>query len=221
MRRPNQPSSPIPLSRNSASASRATARPRKGLSAAKARWVRSSAISRDLLEADNGRVGGLLRLGVFAGCLAELLAGLGHVEDVIDDLEGETHVVAEVSQRLELARRCSWRSSPPAGPSNRAGPRSSARECSGVGEAGDLLPLGLEVGHLARNQLERAGGARQFQRSSFEASSAAGSRIAPPPRKPASAARRPPAPRSLPQRPCGWSACPGGNRHYPCPGRSS
>ena len=43
-----------------------------------------------LLDAEDGGPGGLDCGGVLTGGLAELLGGLGDVEDVIDDLEGES-----------------------------------------------------------------------------------------------------------------------------------
>ncbi len=48
-------------------------------------------------QADDGGVSGLLRGGVLAGGFAKLFAGLGDVEDVVNDLEGEADVVAEVA----------------------------------------------------------------------------------------------------------------------------
>src|ERR1041385_2956780 len=53
------------------------------------------------LHSDDGWVGGLLRFGVFSRRLAELLAGLRDVEDVVDDLKGQADVVAEVRQGPE------------------------------------------------------------------------------------------------------------------------
>ena len=44
-----------------------------------------------------------LGLGVFSRGLAQLLAGLGDIQDVVDDLEGEADMVAEIGERLELA----------------------------------------------------------------------------------------------------------------------
>ena len=48
-----------------------------------------------LLEAVDGGPGGFVGGGVFAGGFAELLGGLGDVEDVVDDLEGEAGFLAE------------------------------------------------------------------------------------------------------------------------------
>jgi hypothetical protein len=48
-----------------------------------------------LLDAVDGGPGGFDGGGVFAGRLAELGGGLGHVEDVVDDLEGEAGAFAE------------------------------------------------------------------------------------------------------------------------------
>ncbi len=57
-----------------------------------------------LLEAEDGRVGGFIDGFVFAGGFAELLGGLGDVEDVVDDLKGEAEIVAEDGKGFELAR---------------------------------------------------------------------------------------------------------------------
>ena len=48
-----------------------------------------------LLDAEDGGPGGFVGGGVLAGGLAELVGGLGHVEDVVDDLEGEAGLFAE------------------------------------------------------------------------------------------------------------------------------
>src|ERR1041385_87818 len=55
-----------------------------------------------LIETDDRGIGRLLRLGVLAGRLAQRLAGLRHVEDVVDHLERQADVVAERGERLEL-----------------------------------------------------------------------------------------------------------------------
>src|SRR5439155_9852727 len=47
-----------------------------------------------LLQAHNRRIGRLVRRRVLTGGLAQLLAGLGDIEDVVDDLKGQAHVVA-------------------------------------------------------------------------------------------------------------------------------
>ena len=64
-------------------------------------------------QADDGGVGRLLRGGVLAGGFAELLAGLGHVKYIVDDLEGEADVVAKGGQRGELGRRWQFALMPP------------------------------------------------------------------------------------------------------------
>ena len=48
-----------------------------------------------LFDAEDGGPGGFGGGGVFAGGLAELFGALGHVEDVVDDLEGEAGFFAE------------------------------------------------------------------------------------------------------------------------------
>lgn len=51
-------------------------------------------------EAEDGGVGGFVDGFVFAGGFAELFGGLGDVEDVVDDLEGEAEVIAEFAEGL-------------------------------------------------------------------------------------------------------------------------
>lgn len=48
-----------------------------------------------LVDAEDGGPGGFDAGGVFACGLAELLGALGHVEDIVDDLEGEAGLFAE------------------------------------------------------------------------------------------------------------------------------
>ena len=47
------------------------------------------------LEAENRGIGGLRRARVFAGGLAELFGRLRDIENVVDDLKGETERLAE------------------------------------------------------------------------------------------------------------------------------
>src|SRR6185295_986602 len=98
----------------------------------------------------------------FARGFAELFAGLGDVEDVVDDLERESDVVAEGGEGLEL----------------RGGTVGAhAAEADGAAEqgggfafvnvfqlcGGNRFAFAFEVGHLAGDELERAGGACQFE----------------------------------------------------------
>ena len=65
-------------------------------------------LRRDLprfFQSDNRRVGRLLHGHVLARRLAELLAGLRHVQDVVNHLKREADVVAEVGEGRELRRR--------------------------------------------------------------------------------------------------------------------
>jgi hypothetical protein len=48
-----------------------------------------------LFDAEDGRPSGFVAGSILAGGLAELLGGLGHVEDVVDDLEGEAGLFTE------------------------------------------------------------------------------------------------------------------------------
>ena len=53
-----------------------------------------------LVDAVDGGPGGLDAGGVLAGGLAEFGGGLGHVEDVVDDLEGEAGFFAEGAEAV-------------------------------------------------------------------------------------------------------------------------
>src|ERR1035437_3155736 len=55
-------------------------------------------------QAHNRRIGRLLRPRVLARRFAELLAGLRHVQNVVNDLEREADVITEIRQCLELRR---------------------------------------------------------------------------------------------------------------------
>src|SRR5262245_18758242 len=55
-------------------------------------------------QTNNRRIRGFLRRRVLAGGLSQLLAGLGDIQDVVDDLEREPDIVSEVGQRPELSR---------------------------------------------------------------------------------------------------------------------
>ena len=62
-----------------------------------------------LVDAEDGGPGGFGGGGVFAGGLAEFGGGLGHVEDVVDDLEGEAGFFAEGAEAgdgIVSASRC-------------------------------------------------------------------------------------------------------------------
>ena len=52
-------------------------------------------VAEGLVNAEDGGPGGLGGGGVLAGGLAEFFGGLGHVEDVVDDLEGQAGFFAE------------------------------------------------------------------------------------------------------------------------------
>ena len=54
------------------------------------------------LQPDEGWIGCLFSAYVFACALAELLACLCDIEDVVDDLKGEAERMPEVCQRAEL-----------------------------------------------------------------------------------------------------------------------
>jgi hypothetical protein len=71
----------------------------KGLAS---RLGESSSLSAGFLDSKNSRIGRLAGGGIFAGTFAELLAGLGDVENVVNDLEGEAEGFPEFANRLDL-----------------------------------------------------------------------------------------------------------------------
>src|SRR2546422_269309 len=78
---------------------------RDGLAAENFKRVKSAAgeLLRNLfrfLQPDNGGVGRFPGGGVLARSLAEPLAGLRDIEDVVDDLKRQADVVTELAQRL-------------------------------------------------------------------------------------------------------------------------
>src|SRR5881394_3011341 len=117
-------------------------------------------------ETDNGGVSGLLGLGVFAGSLAKLFAGLGDVQDVVDDLKGQTYMVTEISQRAELGRRALG--------AHAAEAHRTAKQCGSLafmnvpqGGDGHGLAFGLKVRDLAGDQFQRTGCARNLKNDRF------------------------------------------------------
>ena len=54
-------------------------------------------------QTDNRRIGCFLAGSVFAGGLAQLLAGLRDVEDIVNNLEGQPDITAEIGERLKLS----------------------------------------------------------------------------------------------------------------------
>mgnify|MGYP003577819808 CR=1 FL=1 len=54
------------------------------------------------LEAEDGWIGGFDGRDVFARGFPEFLGGLGHIENVIDDLEGESERLAKFGEIGEL-----------------------------------------------------------------------------------------------------------------------
>src|SRR6266699_5386283 len=126
---------------------------RKGLAAENVQSLKSAMgeILGDLLRLlhpEDGRIGRLLRLGVFARRLAQSLAGLRNVENVIDDLKRQSDMVAEVCQRLEPPA-CAVRAHP-------AQPRRAAEQRRRLAfvnifqlSGGNFFAFALKVGNLA------------------------------------------------------------------------
>src|SRR5205814_5174065 len=106
-----------------------------------------------LFQADNGRISRLLCPRVFAGGLPQLLGRLREVEDVVDNLEREAHVVSEAGQSLELRRSAVG--------AHTSQPRRTAEQRRGLAlvdvfqfVAGYFFPFAFEVGDLARDELQ-------------------------------------------------------------------
>ena len=53
-------------------------------------------------ETDECRVGCFLGGNIFAGGFAELLSGLGDIENVVDNLESKADIISEIGKRFEL-----------------------------------------------------------------------------------------------------------------------
>ena len=106
-----------------------------------------------LFQADNGRVSCLLCPRVFASGLPQLLGRLREVEDVVDDLKREAHVVSEAGQGLELRRSAVG--------AHTAQPRRTAEQRRGLAlvdvpqfVAGYFFPFAFEIGDLAGDELQ-------------------------------------------------------------------
>ena len=92
---------------------------------------------------------------VFARGFAKLLAGLSDVENVVDDLEREADMVAEIGEGCEFARGTIG--------AHAAEARGAAEERGGFAlvnvfefRNGNFFTLAFEVGDLAGDELERA-----------------------------------------------------------------
>ena len=96
--------------------------------------------------------GGLSRLGVLAGGLAERLRVGRRVEDVVDDLEGQAQVAARAAQDVELGLR---RPGAEAAHDKRGldhGRRLVQVDVLELGGRSRRAPLGEEVLHLPADQ---------------------------------------------------------------------
>ena len=112
-------------------------------------------------EPENGGVGGLGGGDVFAGGLAEFLGGLGHIEDVVDDLKSEAERLAEVGERGEARGRGmgAHGTEADAGGQERGG---FAAVDVLQSRAAEFLAFALEVGDLAADEPLAAAGAGEF-----------------------------------------------------------
>ena len=148
--------------RNWARASRATARPRKGFRGGEGFAGKLLGDFARFLHPYNGRVSRFLGFGILAGGFSELFAGLRDIEDVVDDLECESHVVTEAGEGFELGGGAiGAHAAQPHGTAEQGGgfPLMDIPEMLG----GNGLAFGFEVGDLAGDELERAGGRRPIR----------------------------------------------------------
>ncbi len=104
-------------------------------------------------QADDGGISRFLRGGVFAGGFAELLAGLGDVEDVVDDLESEADIVTEIGQGVELGGGAVGAH---AAKANGAAEQGGGFPFVNVFElrSGNLFAFAFEIGDLSGNELQ-------------------------------------------------------------------
>ncbi len=123
----------------------------EGLECGMGRLGQTAGLPASAVQPDQRGIRGFLRGDVLAGAFAELFAGLRDIENVVDDLKGETQAAAESGEGLQLAR----------GGIGGHGPKPQAGSDHGGGFAFvdelQLGPrgfpaLGFQVGHLAGNQ---------------------------------------------------------------------
>ena len=107
-------------------------------------------------QADHGRIGGFLRSDIFARALAQFFGRLRDVENVVDDLKGETERMAEFGEGGQLGRAGVG--------AHGAEPNAGAEEGSGFVfvnvsqlRACDRLAFGFEIGDLAGDESAAAG----------------------------------------------------------------
>lgn len=116
----------------------------------------TSGNSARFFEADDRWVSGLLGGNVFTGGLAELLAGLGNIQNIIYDLESEADVIAEIGKSPELCRGAVRGHAAKAHGTAKKRGSFSFVDISKV-RFGDLFSLAFEIGHLTSDELEGAG----------------------------------------------------------------
>ena len=195
---------------------------RVGQAAAVERGVRRARAARSAwrargVEAEHGDVGRLVVVEVLAGGLAERRRGLGDVEDVVDDLEGEADRVAVVGQRLPLARRSARRRPRPSARWRAAARRSCGGACrtARARRAAGRRSPGRSPGRRPCRRGRRRAPAGAHRRACKRRRDAAVGRASAP-RRPAPASRRrraSPGPRRTARAP---SACRGAGRRRPC-----
>lgn len=115
-----------------------------------------------LLQAHNGRIRRLLRFRIFARCFAELLTGLRHIQDIVDNLEGQTHVVAELCERFQL---CGRTVSAHAAQTHRAAKQCGCFPFMNVAQLlhRSFLAFTFQVRYLPGYELQRTGSVRHLQ----------------------------------------------------------
>ena len=113
-------------------------------------------------QADNRRISGFLNRDIFARRFAKLLAGLRHVENVVNHLKREADVIAEVGERGELRGRAVG--------AHAAEAHGAAQQRGGLALVdefqfgdGKFFVLAFQIRHLAADELQRAGRFGDFQ----------------------------------------------------------
>lgn len=115
-------------------------------------------------EAEEGGIGGLAGGDVLAGAFAKDLAGLGAVEDVVDDLEGEAEIPAELAELIEACRGgVGGHGAEAQGGDDHGGSFSSVDKAEAfAGLSFEGLAFGFHIGDLPGDEKTAAGGGGEF-----------------------------------------------------------
>jgi len=115
-----------------------------------------------LLQPNNRGICRFLRFCILACGLSQLIAGLRHVENVVNDLERKANIVTKIGQRFQLGRRAIGAHS--------AEPNRTTEQGRGLPFVNvlkffgrDFLSFAFEIRHLPGDQLKRPRRRGQFQ----------------------------------------------------------